>query len=230
MKRVIITGGSSGIGAATAYLLSNNFEVVILDKHEPESEYKFIQVNVTNGDSIKEAFSKLTNVDAVIHAAGIYIPEKLTDMSDEAIKKQIETNFTGTALLNKYALKQLSKGGVLVNISSALAEATDPGSPIYGATKAAINMLTKSLAQQYASQGIRINSVLPGPIDTPMLRDAFSNHEEYNEYIKLNPMKRVGTPQEVAKLIQFLISEDASYITGACIPIDGGEASASVYS
>lgn len=91
-------------------------------------------------------------------------------------------------------------------------------------------MLTKALAQSYANQQIRVNAVLPGPVDTPLLRKAFSSEEEFEAYEKINPMGRVAKPEEIARLVEYLLSDDASFITGSCIAIDGGESSSSLYS
>jgi NAD(P)-dependent dehydrogenase (short-subunit alcohol dehydrogenase family) len=230
MKKAVVTGGSSGIGAAVAELLSASYDVYILDAQKPNGSLKHYQVDVTDASKLKSALQEIGDVAVVVHAAGIYLASELTEMSDDDIFKQVDVNLVGTGLVNKYALQHMSSGGVIVNVASSLGVVPEPESPMYCASKAGIIMLTKALAQRYASQQIRINAILPGPIDTPLLREAFPTEQDFSDYEKLNPMGRVGRPEEVAKLVNYLISDDATYITGACMAIDGGESSSSLYS
>lgn len=230
MKKAIITGGSSGMGAAIAVELRHKYEVVVFDLNGSAEDRNFRKVDVTNGDAVRAAFEKEGDVAVVVNAAGVYIPSELIEMHDADIQKQINVNLLGTSLVNKYALRCMSEGGVIINISSALGIVPEPESPVYCATKAGINMLTKALAQRYAPKGIRINAVLPGPVDTPLLRRAFADEQSFAQYEATNLMGRVGQPSEVAKLVTYLVSDDAGFITGVCIPIDGGESSSSLYS
>lgn len=230
MKKAVITGGASGIGAAIAAELKTSYEIVIFDLVQPEQDYAFEKIDVRDGAAIQNAFEKLGDISVVVNAAGVYIPSELVDMSDEDIEKQIDVNLLGTSLVNKYALQHMSSGAVILNISSGLGIVPEPESPVYCATKAGINMLTKALAQRYASENIRVNAILPGPVDTPLLRQAFPDEQSFNSYEAANLMGRVAQPEEIAKLASYLISDDASFITGACVPIDGGESSSSLYS
>jgi len=122
-----------------------------------------------------------------------------------------------------------SKGNI-INISSAIGIAPEPGSPAYCATKAAIVMLTKCMAQEYAAGGVRVNVILPGPIDTPLLRRVLSSDEAIHKYAELNPMRKIGKPEDVANVAAFLASDEASYVTGGIYSVDGGESSSSRYS
>ena len=102
-------------------------------------------------------------------------------------------------------------------------------SPLYCATKAGLVMLTKCLAQQYADRGIRVNCVLPGPIDTPLLQASFPDAEAEKRCAARIPLKRIGQPEEVANMVAFLASDDAAYVTGGAFPVDGGVSSTSMY-
>jgi len=131
-------------------------------------------------------------LDILVNNAGIYFQAKIEETNKEQLDKMVDTNIKGTYLMCKYAFPLIIKNkGSVIYISSGLGVIPEPKSAAYCSTKAAIIMLTKCMAQEYASKGIRINAILPGPIDTPLLRNAFSSQKELDEYTKLNPMKRV---------------------------------------
>ena len=133
-------------------------------------------------------------------------------------------------MMCKHLLPILRKSkGNIINIASSIGIAPEPESPAYCATKAAVIMLTKCMAQQYAKEGIRVNAILPGPIDTPLLRSAFNSEHEIKEYAKANPMKRIGKPEDVANVAAFLASDEASYVTGGLYSVDGGESTSSLH-
>jgi len=231
-KVALVTGGSNGIGKAIVQrFLNDGAKVVIFDIEKPDYEVDFYEVDIGNEEQIKKAFEKIKHLDIVVNNAGIYFQASVEETSKEQLDKIIDVNFKGAYLISKYALPLIRKNkGNIINISSAFGIVPEPGSPAYCSTKAAIIMLTKCMAQEYASEGVRINAILPGPIDTPLLRRFLSSEEAIQKYTELNPMKRIGKPQDVANVAAFLASDEASYVTGGIYSVDGGESSSSRYS
>jgi NAD(P)-dependent dehydrogenase (short-subunit alcohol dehydrogenase family) len=228
-KVALITGGSNGIGKAIAQrFLNEGAKVIIFDIEKPDYDIDFYEVDISNEEQIKEAFKKIKNLDIIVNNAGIYFQASIEETSKEELDKIIDVNFKGAYLISKYALTLIKKSkGNIINISSVAGVIPYAESPAYCSTKAAIIMLTKCMAQEYAAQGVRVNAILPGPIDTPLLRRIFSSEEAIQKYTELNPMKRIGKPQDVANVAAFLASDEASYITGGLYSVDGGESSSS---
>lgn len=221
-KVIFITGHSSGIGAAIAEAFADEGAIVTGlsteqgDVREPE------QVK----QAIEEAVNKYGSLDVLVTSAGVYSfsQSDITTMDVADFDETMDVNFKGTFLAIKYALPHLEKSqGSIVTISSAIGILPEKESPIYCSSKAAVIMLTKSLALQYAPKKVQINAVCPGPIDTPMLRKAFPTDSDLESYLEINPMKRAGTPEEVARLVLFLADPKSEYITGGVHTIDGGE-------
>lgn len=244
-KIAIITDGSSGIGEAVAKRFSaEGASVVIGSLHKEKGDEMYsvlggacisMEMDVREEEDVRKlidhAIEKFGKIDIVVNSAGIYATHlqeetAIPDIPYEDFRKVLDTNFTGIFLMTKHALPHLLKtNGNIVNIASALGLVPERGSAIYCASKSAVVMfITKATALDYAEKGVRINAVCPGPIDTPMLRAAFHTEEALREYEELNPMKRSGTASEVANVVFFLASPEASYVTGATYTIDGGEA------
>lgn len=231
-KTALVTGGSNGIGKAIAQkFVSEGAKVIVFEVKEPDYEIEFYQVDISNEGQIEKAFRHIERVDILVNNAGVYFQEPIEKTTGEQLDNLVDTNLKGTYLICKHALPLIKKNkGNVINISSGLGIVPEPESPAYCSTKAAIIMLTKCMAQKYAKEGIRINAILPGPIDTRLLRNAFSSPEEIKGYARINPMGRIGEPEEVANVAIFLASEDASYVTGGLYSVDGGESTSSVYS
>ena len=231
-KVALITGGSNGIGKAIVQrFLNDGAKVVIFDIEKSDYEVDFYEVDIGNEEQIKKAFEKIKHLDIVVNNAGIYFQASVEKTSKEQLDKIIDVNFKGAYLISKYALPLIRKSkGNIINISSAFGIVSEPGSPAYCSTKAAIIMLTKCMAQEYAAEGVRVNVILPGPIDTPLLRRFLPSEEAIRKYAELNPMKRIGKPQDVANVAAFLASDEANYVTGGIYSVDGGESSSSRYS
>jgi len=228
-KIVIVTGGSSGIGKRIAERFTDEGAKVITVSKDGDSNDMHVNVDVRRDKDVKklieEVASKHGQVDIVVNSAGIYSQEQydIPNLSVEDFDDQMNINFKGIFLTTKYALPYLLKSkGNIVNISSALGLVPEKESSVYCASKAAVNMFTKTTALNYADKGVRINAVCPGPIDTPMLNNNISD-DEMSDYLNENPMKRVGTTDEVASLVLFLASSEASYMTGGLHTVDGGE-------
>ncbi|MEA2003771.1 MAG: SDR family oxidoreductase [archaeon] len=231
-KTALITGGAKGIGKAISQRFAKEgAKIIVFDTEKPDYEVDFYQVDISKDDQVEKAFHQIKKLDILVNNAGIYIQANVENTSKEQLDKITDINFKGTFLVSKYALPLIKKSkGSIINISSGIGVVPEPESPAYSSTKAAILMLTKCMAQEYANGEIRINAILPGPIDTPLLRNAFSSQKELDDYRKLNPMKRIGKPEDVANVAVFLASNEANYVTGGMYSVDGGESTSSLYS
>jgi len=191
---------------------------------KPDYDVDFYQVDVSNEEQIKKAFEKIEDLDIVVNNAGIYFQASVEKTSEEQLDKIIGVNFKGAYLISKYALPLIKESkGNIINISSIVGIVSDPTSPAYCSTKAALIMLTKCMAREYGVKGVRVNAILPGPIDTPLLRRFLSSEELIQKYAALNPMGRIGKPEEIANVAAFLASDEASYVTGGIYSVDGGQ-------
>lgn len=234
-KVAVVTGGASGIGLATTKkLLSEGANVVILDLKMGEEiinslgeNVLYLKCDVSNEENVKncieEIIKKFDHIDYLVANAGIGgSSSKPHEVSMDEWNKVISVNQTGIFLLNKYVINEMLKNGkgAVVNTSSMYGLVGSTTSFAYSASKGAINQMTRSLALTYARDNIRVNAIAPGYVDTPILSMVPDNIKEAmgNEL----PIGRLGKDTEIANLICYLLSDDASFITGAIIPIDGG--------
>ena len=234
-KVAVVTGGASGIGLATTKkLLSEGANVVILDLKIDEEiinslgeNVLYLKCDVSNEENVKkcieEIIKKFDHIDYLVANAGIGgSASKPHEVSMDEWNKVISVNQTGIFLLNKYVINEMLKNGkgAVVNTSSMYGLVGSTTSFAYSASKGAINQMTRSLALTYARENIRVNAIAPGYVDTPILSMVPDNIKEAmgNEL----PIGRLGKDAEIANLICYLLSDDASFITGAIIPIDGG--------
>ena len=235
-KVAVITGGASGIGLATAKnLLSKGANVVLVDWNEDVSRIAEnlneralgIRCDVSSDADVKKCvediIKKYGHINYLVANAGIGGgPNKAHEVSIDEWNKVIGVNQTGIFLMNKYVIKNMLEngGGAIVNTSSMYGLVGTTMSFAYSASKGAINQMTRSLALTYARDNIRVNAIAPGYVDTPILaevpkdmKDAMANQL---------PIGRLGKDTEIANLICYLLSDEASFITGAIVPIDGG--------
>ena len=234
-KVAVVTGGASGIGLATTKkLLSEGANVVILDLKMDEEIINrlggnaiYLKCDVSNEENVKncieEIIKKFNHIDYLVANAGIGgSASKPHEVSMDEWNKVISVNQTGIFLLNKYVINEMLKSGkgAVVNTSSMYGLVGSTTSFAYSASKGAINQMTRSLALTYARDNIRVNAIAPGYVDTPILSMVPDNIKEAmgNEL----PIGRLGKDTEIANLICYLLSDNASFITGAIIPIDGG--------
>jgi len=231
-KTAVVTGGSSGMGLAISRKLrSAGMEVVIFDLQAPPDNFRFYQVDIRDDARIKEVLSSVPRIDVLVNNAGIYFEKYLEDTTNDELDQMVDVNIKGTYLMTRNAFPKIreSRGSVII-IASCLGLVPELTSPLYCTTKAGLVMLTKCLAQQYADCGVRVNCVLPGPIDTPLLRRSFPDEGAAERCANRIPIKRIGQPEDIANMVAFLVSDEAGYITGGAFPVDGGVSSSSMYS
>ena len=236
-KVAVVTGGSGGIGLDVSKKLAKlKIKVLILDINKPNiSKNKFIyfeKVDLSNENEINQAINKFIKkekrIDYIVNAAGVLWFDK--DLGLEKIKNDIwdkvfTINLKSMLIVIKKILPKMKKNkfGSIVNISSIDAlSGDDKPQEAYGASKAAMIRLSKSIAIQYANKNIRSNSILPGPVDTPMQKRWKKNPNAKKNLTKIIPLQRVGKPENIADTVLFLLSEQSCYITGTEIIVDGG--------
>jgi NAD(P)-dependent dehydrogenase (short-subunit alcohol dehydrogenase family) len=242
-KTVLVTGTSSGIGrATTSRLLAEGATVIGADIGEPpdldlvDGRFIFVHTDVRDDDAATEAVSAAVEVggrlDGVVHAAGVAGSTIVHLLDREDWERVVATNLTGTFVVVKAALAQMlaqepidGERGSIVTIAAIAAAEAQAGGSSYSAAAGGIVMLTRSLAVEYGGSGIRANVLSPGIIETPMAGAAFDGpgmSEVSKSYREAHPLQRFGRPEEVAATAMFLLSSDASFITGATIAVDGG--------
>lgn len=242
METVLITGAASGIARATAKRLSKRMKIIAADRDadglkslvsEIEAEggkATALEVDVADAGSVRAMFDRIEGpIDAGFFAAGIFIRGAVDEISEDDWDRMIDVHVKGTFLCCQGTLARMraqGTGGAIVTMSSDFAVMAIPNGAAYCAAKAAIFSLTKSIAQEFAPDGVRINALGPGPIDTPILRVGRSE-EEYqaarDAFADKLPIGRLGQPEEVAAVADYLLSDRSSYITGQIIHPNGGQ-------
>lgn len=232
-KKVIITGAASGIGRATAQrFYEEGSELVLVDMPTlDETELKsmfpermtYIQANVTNKDDLAKIQAEMNKgFDVLINNAGITRDATIAKMTDEQWDQVIAVNLTAVWKLSQMAatkLKEQGKGGAILNAASVVAHYGNFGQSNYVATKAGVIGMTKTLAKELGKSQIRVNAVAPGFIGTPMVRAM--PEKVINMMEEKCPLKRIGEPEEIAAAYAFLASDDAKFISGTCLNVDG---------
>jgi 3alpha(or 20beta)-hydroxysteroid dehydrogenase len=232
---ILITGGARGQGAAEARaLVAEGAQVVIGDVLDAAGERlaaelgaaaRYVHQDVTSEAGWAAAIGAaeaMGGLHGLVNNAGIYIPKRLMETDAALFERHMRINQLGCFLGMRDVAGPMERsgGGSIVNISSTAGLRGSPGAIAYSATKWALRGMTKAAALELASRKIRVNSVHPGPIDTEML--SVRTPEENEKRMRMVPMKRMGTAEEVARLVLFLLSDDSGYITGAEVAIDGG--------
>lgn len=238
-KVAVVTGASTGIGKATAALL-RQFGCIVynLDHKEPErADDFFIHCDVSKVESVRQSFNQVLGrhdrIDFLFANAGMHYVGTVEETSEEQFLKVLSVNVAGVFYSLQSVLPVMKKqgGGSIVIMGSDQAFIGKGRSSVYGLTKGAVSQLTKSTAIDYAPFNIRINCICPGTIDTPLLHravDQFSEKtgatkEEINIILeKAQPIQRIAQPEEIARTVAFLLSDESSFTTGALIPVDGG--------
>ncbi|MBQ9503313.1 MAG: SDR family oxidoreductase [Lentisphaeria bacterium] len=237
-KKAVITGGAGGIGLAAVRLFTAaGAQVIIADVNETagnaaakETGARFIPCDVSNSGDVRRVIDAAEgNLDILYNNAGVYWNRKdgrITDIAEEDWERILAINLRSVFLFCKYALPLLMKrGGAVINTASSAGMIGIPGCDAYTATKGAIVQLTKSMAAEYGRYNVRVNCIAPAAIMTPMVRQSNPPDSTFDEerFLKLRtPLRRYGTPEEIARIACFLASDAASYLNGAVITADGG--------
>lgn len=243
-KVAIVTGGSRGIGAAIAEILAKKgWSVMLVARTEETLAQKANEIAKTGGtvsyvvgdvkamqtatECVEATLETFGRIDALVHAAGILgKPASFADISIDEWQDLFATNLTSIFLLSQKAIPHMQSGGNILNIASVDGLTGNVRAPAYAASKAGVISLTKSLALTYAPK-IRVNAISPGLIDTDFIRSQMQSSPETAQktLAKLAssfPMQRLGTPQDIAQLAAFILSDEASWLTGSIINLDGG--------
>ncbi len=231
-KNAVVTGGGSGIGAAVVERLrGEGYNVATIDLNPPADDPLAEAADVTDPEQLAAAFAaireQLGPITILVNAAGLDGFRKFSDIDFASWSKVIDVNLNGVYHTVQAVLPDMveARWGRIVNISSSSAHSGQPFMAHYVAAKSAVNGLTKALALELGPKGITVNAVPPGFIDTPMLRNAENQKNlggTVEDHIKRTPVRRVGRPQDIAAACAFLISEDAGYITGQILGVNGG--------
>lgn len=231
MKTAVVTGGGSGIGRAVAERLkADGYQVATLDLNPSDEKFAYA-ADVTARAQVDAALAavreSLGPVTILVNAAGMDGFKRFQDLSFEAWQRLINVNLHGVFHCIQSSLPDMFEAGWgrIVNISSSSAQSGQPFMSHYVASKSAVNGLTKSLALELGPSGITVNAVPPGFIDTPMLRKAETREligGTVEDHILRTPVRRVGRPEDIAAACAFLISEEAGYITGQILGVNGG--------
>jgi NAD(P)-dependent dehydrogenase (short-subunit alcohol dehydrogenase family) len=244
-KVALITGGTSGIGQATALLFAQEGARVALTGRDVSRGHAVVQVVEQAGGeaifirsdvrfaeecrrAVEETLQVFGRLDILFNNAGVFYPNTVLDCTEEEWDLTVDISLKGTYLMSKYALPTMiaQRSGVIINNASGWGLVGGNEAAAYCAAKGGVVLLTKAMAVDHSRQGIRVNCVCPGDVETPMLyEDAQSRGMSWEAYLAEaadRPMGRIGQPDEIAKAVLFLASDDASFMTGAALAVDGG--------
>ncbi|MFW6134605.1 MAG: 3-oxoacyl-[acyl-carrier-protein] reductase [Elusimicrobiota bacterium] len=234
-KVAVVTGGARGIGKAiSGKLKDNNCKVVIIDIQEEtakqtakEVQGDYFLADVSSMEDVSETVDKIvekhSKIDILVNNAGITRDNLLIRMSEKQWDQVLDINLKGVFNFSKQVVKKSmmkNRTGNIVNIASIVGMIGNPGQANYSASKAGVIALTRTMAKELAKRKIRVNAVAPGFIETKMTEKL--PEKARDEFLRNIPLGRLGTPQEVANAVEFLVSEDSSYLTGQVLAVDGG--------
>jgi NAD(P)-dependent dehydrogenase (short-subunit alcohol dehydrogenase family) len=245
-KVAIITGGTSGIGLATAQLLSQEgARVVLMARNKSRGQEAVGQIAAAGGQAIfvpgdvgvavdcqrcvAVAIETYGRLDILFNNAGVlYVNRNLVETSEEEWDATLNSNLKGIFLMSKYAIPYVVEtgGGTIVNNASIFGLVGGGGVAAYCAAKGGVINLTRAMAIDHAAQNIRVNCICPGSVDTPLLENEMKDlggvEVQLPKFASRHPMNRISSPQEIARAVAYLASDDASFVTGVALPVDGG--------
>jgi NAD(P)-dependent dehydrogenase (short-subunit alcohol dehydrogenase family) len=244
-RAAIVTGGTSGMGRATALLFAREGAMVAVGGRDEERGRDVVgairrdggQAILARGDVrsaadcrriAEETLAAFGRIDVLFNNAGVFFPHTVPDCTEEEWDLTVDVNLKGTFLMSKAVLPHMiaRRNGVIINNGSGWGLVGGDAAASYCASKGGVVLLTKAMAVDHGRQGIRVNCICPGDVDTPMLpADAKSRGQSWEEYLKgavNRPLGRIGTPDEIARAALFLASDDSSFMTGATLVVDGG--------
>lgn len=244
-KVAVITGGTSGIGQATALLFAREGALVTITGRNSErgaqvisiieesgGNATFLLADVSSASDCQRVIDKTVrasgHIDILFNNAGVFYPQTALECSEREWDEQIDINLKGTFLMSKYALPGMvaRKSGVIINNASGWGIVGGDHAVAYCASKGGVVLMTKAMAIDHGPQGIRVNCICPGDVQTPMLpADAKMRDMKWEDYLAgcaNRPLGRIGTVEEIAKAVLFLASDDSSFMTGAALVVDGG--------
>ena len=227
---VAITGGSGGIGSALANgLLEDGATVYNLDSVKPVNQKsKFIEVDLVDEGSVQKALEQIEKLDAIIVSAGVQLvgsDSKIGDVTLDTWKRTLDVNMTGAFLAVKHAMPYLVKSGrgsvILIGSPTGMTM-EGAGYTAYGASKAGMMGLSRIIAVDYKEDGVRSNVVVPGTMATPLIKKIWDDPEKGLDLIRRTPLGRMGDPRDLVGIVNWLVSTDSSFATGASYAVDGG--------
>ncbi len=243
-KVIIVTGAGAGIGRAVAYLFAREGAKIVVNSVSPRGAETLAAVKLAGADGlfvqgdvsdatiaekmVLEAVRAFGKLDILVNVAGIVLGGRVDNMSEQDFMRTMDVNVKGTFLTCKYAVLAMKKsgGGVIVNVSSVAALKGIPDRSAYAASKGAVLSLSKAMAADYIKDNIRVNVVCPGTTDTPSLDDRMKLATDYAAaraaFIARQPMGRLGQPEEIAEAIAFAACDQAAFMNGGVVTIDGG--------
>ena len=238
-KIAIVTGASRGIGRAIALRLSHDGAAVAINyvNNAAGAEEVKAEIKTAGGDAIAlqadvskpadiqrlfdQAIEHFGRFDILVNNAGIRISKDVADIDEAEYDRLFAINVKGTFFACQQAARRLSEGGRIINISSAVTRMMLPGYSIYAASKGAVDQITRVLAKELGERKITVNAVAPGPVDTELFRDGKSD-EQIQQMAQMAALGRIGQVEDIADAVAFLASDNARWITGQCIHVNGG--------